>query len=193
MTEHKRQWIAALLLTAGVFLAAARVLGEDAHPGGTPAAADTPASRPGAETRPVRPGPGSEIEDKTIASSGSGGMWASVLRTVLALAVVAALIFGLRFLLRRFGTGRHGRGTSAPISVLGRTCVSARQQVLLIRVGRRLVLVGSGPEGMTPLTEIRDADEVAELVRLAEGGCEQTAVEAAGDARPPAAGQEDRP
>jgi len=186
MTQRTRQWIAVLLLMAGVLPPAAPVQGQP-PPSDQAPTATAPAGGQQADTRPVRAVERSRIEDKTVASGGGGGMWVAVLRTVLALAVVAALIFGLRILLRRFGAGRLVGRTSGPVSVLGRTSVSPRQQLLLIRVGRRLVLVGSGPEGMAALMEIRDADEVADLVRLAEGGDRQAAADAA------AGGPEDRP
>ena len=156
MTERRRQWIAALALMAGVFLPAARVWGEDAGP----------TTR---ETRPVAPNSRDSVENKPVSPGSQRGMWTSLLRTLMALGVVAGMIFALRFLLKRFGGGWHGRRRSAPMSVLARTGVSARQQLLLVRLGRRLVLVGSGPEGMAPLAEVNDPAEVAELVRLAEG------------------------
>lgn len=179
MTERGRQRIAALILTAGVFLAAPRAPGRDGHNG--------------ASTRPVTSRRGSDVEDKAVTSSGAHEMWVSVLRTVLALAVVVALIFGLRFVLRRFGGGRGARGASAPMSVLARTSVSARQQLLLVRLGRRLILAGSGPEGMTLLTEIHDADEVAHLIRLAEGGDEEVVVETPAGRQEPEDGREAGP
>ena len=188
MIEHGRQWIAALALTAGVLLVAHRVSGENAQSGGALGAAAS-TTRPADETRPVVPNSRDDVEGKAVSPGSGRGMWASVFRTVLALGVVAVMIFALRFLLKRFGGGWHGRRGSAPMSVLARTSVSARQQLLLVRLGRRLILVGSGPEGMAPLAEVSDPDEVAELVRLAEGPDKQGSPDDASAATGPPAGQ----
>ncbi len=83
----------------------------------------------------------------------------------LALAIVIGIIFGLRWVARRFAlvptVGRPGRG----VKLLSRTILSPKQQVLLIQVGRRVVVVGDGgAAGMRALCEITDPDEVAALV-----------------------------
>ncbi len=49
--------------------------------------------------------------------------------------------------------------------LLSRTVLSPKQQVLLLQVGRRVIVVGDGgAAGMRPLCEITDPDEVAALV-----------------------------
>lgn len=47
--------------------------------------------------------------------------------------------------------------------ILSRTAVSPRQQLMLIQVGRRIVLVANCGVQMNALCEISDADEVAAL------------------------------
>lgn len=163
MTDFRRQWIAVLLAIVAALLSPPRAMGADDEAGGTTAPA---ATRPGgADTRPVTPR--SSAEDRAVSSDGGRGAAGSIVRTLLALAVVVALIVGLRIALRRFRGSSVSR--TGPMSVLARTSVSARQQLLLVRLGRRLVLVGSGPEGMRALTEVLDADEVADLIRQAGG------------------------
>jgi len=167
MTDYRRQWIAPLLLIVAAVLSPSRAMGADDASGSTTAPA---ASRPaGADTRPVAKRSGAE--DRAVPSDGGRGAAGTVGKTLLALAVVVALIVGLRIVLRRFrapGAARRG-----PMSVLARTTVSARHELLLVRLGRRLVLVGRGPEGMAALTEVRDADEVADLVRQAGGKADE--------------------
>ena len=96
----------------------------------------------------------------------AGGGW---VQTLVALGIVAALIFAVRYVLRRYAGRTGGKATSNALEVLTRTPVSPRQQLLLVRLGRRLVLVGCGPEGMTPLTEVTDREEVASLLATASG------------------------
>lgn len=193
MIERPGQWIVAVLLVVGAFPVVSRAPGADAPGGGTSMPVTAPAGPGGSDTRPVAPRRDDDAEDRAVGSDGGKGLGGSVLRTVLALGVVVALIFVLRFVLRRFGPGRQGRGRGGPMTVLARTSVSPRQQMLLVRLGRRLVLVGSGPEGMVSLAEVRDADEVAELVRLAQGPGAPVDADLAADERPPEPGREDRP
>ncbi|MDB5333764.1 MAG: hypothetical protein JWP03_4915 [Phycisphaerales bacterium] len=100
------------------------------------------------------------------AAGGSGlkptGMELS--RVIGALAAVIGLILALKWggkkLLRTPGAGR----TSRAVQVLARSAVSPRQQILLLRVGRRVIVVGDSGSQMNALSEITDADEVAALV-----------------------------
>ncbi|HRX86055.1 MAG TPA: flagellar biosynthetic protein FliO, partial [Phycisphaerae bacterium] len=50
------------------------------------------------------------------------------------------------------------------LRVVGRVPVGAKQSAALLQVGRRVVLVGIGPDGLRTLTEITDAQEVALLL-----------------------------
>ncbi len=84
---------------------------------------------------------------------------------VLALAIVIGIIFALRWVAQRFAlvpnVGKPGRG----VRLLSRTILSPKQQVLLLHVGKRVVVVGdAGAAGMRALCEITDPDEVAALI-----------------------------
>jgi flagellar biogenesis protein FliO len=83
-------------------------------------------------------------------------------RVGLALVVVLVAIFLLRWLARQFV--RVGLPESKPIKVLSRSVLSPKQQLLLLQVGKRLVVVGDSGGSMNPLCEINDPDEVALLI-----------------------------
>ncbi len=103
-------------------------------------------------------------ESRTIygASKGDGtGGW---LRTLGALAVVAGLILAVRWFLRRWGASGPA-GQAGPMEVLARASVAPRQQLLLVRLGKRLVLIGASGGAMTTLAEVSDQAEVDELMR----------------------------
>ena len=85
-------------------------------------------------------------------------------RVLGALAIVIGLIFVLRWVGRSVFPAVSGKGASRAIEVLSRSPLSPKQQVLLLRVGRRLVVVGDTGGQMNPLCEISDPDEVAALV-----------------------------
>jgi len=142
-----------------------------------PGAPDEPAAQP-PPTAPHSPGTSADDqaerpvprrtggdESRTIGGGASDGDSArGWLRTLGALAVVAGLIFAARWLLRRWGaTGPAGQ--AGPMEVLARASVAPRQQLLLVRLGTRLVLIGAGGGTMTTLAEVTDQAEVDELIQ----------------------------
>jgi flagellar biogenesis protein FliO len=85
-------------------------------------------------------------------------------RVVLSLALVLGLIFVLRWASQRlFGKTVAGRASRA-VQVLSRNVISPKQQLLVVQVGRRLVVVGDSGQQMNPLCEITDPDEITALV-----------------------------
>lgn len=76
---------------------------------------------------------------------------------------VVALLGGAVFLLRKYGRNARFLGAGGPIRVLGRRALGARQEILLVEIGSRVLVVGSTREGMSPLSEITNPDEVAVL------------------------------
>lgn len=81
-----------------------------------------------------------------------------------ALALVLGLIFALRWLLKRSMNSAGLPGATNVLQVLTRTPLAPRQQVLLLRVGRRLLVVADCNGQLNSLSELSDPDEVAALV-----------------------------
>lgn len=151
-------------LAALAALAAPRAARSAGAPATAPAGAASRAAAPGDETaeRTVPRKSGQSPESRRLGEKdGDLGGW---VRTVAALAAVVVLIFAARLVLRRLAGGRVGLGGSRAIEVLARANLSARQQLSLVRLGRRLVLIGSSPTGMSCLAEVTDPTEVAELM-----------------------------
>ena len=78
--------------------------------------------------------------------------------------MVAGLIFAARWFLRRWGASGPA-GQAGPMEVLARASVAPRQQLLLVRLGKRLVLIGAGGGTMCMLAEVSYQAEVDELMR----------------------------
>ena len=100
----------------------------------------------------------------TAPANASGAPGYNVPRVLGALTLVLGLIFALRWVLRRTGHPGFIPGTTSAVQVLTRSPLSPRQQVLLVRVGRRLLVVADCNGQLNALSEITDADEVAALV-----------------------------
>jgi len=86
-------------------------------------------------------------------------------RVGLALAIVIGAIFLLRGVARKLfllpvGSTRGNKG----IKVLSRSVLAPKQQLLLLQVGKRVIVVGDSAGHMSALCEISEPDEVAALV-----------------------------
>jgi flagellar biogenesis protein FliO len=86
------------------------------------------------------------------------------------LAVVIALFLAAAWLLRRTTGGNLPTLPKDVVEVLGRVPLASRQQVHLLRVGHKLLLVAVSQAGMETLTEITEGAEVDRLAGL----CQQT-------------------
>ncbi|MCC6908946.1 MAG: flagellar biosynthetic protein FliO [Phycisphaerales bacterium] len=91
-----------------------------------------------------------------------GGTW----RTIGALAGVIGLILLLRSAMLRLGGSPLGRAKAPAgvVEVLGRFPLARGQTLLLLKVDRRILLVAQTPQGLSTLSEITDAEQVASLI-----------------------------
>lgn len=85
-------------------------------------------------------------------SSGGGG---SILRMILGLAVVVGAIFGVHWLLKKWGTGRMQAvaGRAGVIDVVATTSLAQGRALHLVRIGEELVLVGATEQSITRIGE----------------------------------------
>jgi flagellar biogenesis protein FliO len=86
-----------------------------------------------------------------------------------ALAIVLGLIFAMRWGGKWLFPQSAGQRASRAVQVLARNVISPKQQLLVIRVGQRLIVVGDSGQQMNALCEITDPDETAALLGQIEG------------------------
>ncbi len=158
--------------------AAAAVQPPDPHIG--PGLPDPPEQESRGLGRPRRllGGPAAADEDPEGGPSPwLGAPWTELVRVAVGLGIVLALLVGTRAALRRLidPLGSGGR-PSGVISVLARYPVARGQQLLLLRVAGRIVLLHQSRQVMTPLSEVTDPDEVASLQARIEAGSRAAAV-----------------
>jgi flagellar protein FliO/FliZ len=112
-----------------------------------------PATQPGSTTTAVRTNNGLDVK-----------------RVTWSLAIVLGLILALRWGGRILFPSAKSSRSSRAVQVLSRNILSPKQQVLVLQVGRRVVVVGDTGQQMNPLCEITDPDEVAALIgQIREG------------------------
>ncbi|MEL7238877.1 MAG: flagellar biosynthetic protein FliO, partial [Planctomycetota bacterium] len=95
----------------------------------------------------------------------------SMTRVVLSLAGVAVLIVGLGFVYRKMVAGQQAKGGA--VTMVSRSVLTPKHQVMVLRVGHRLVVVGDAGQGMQPLCEITDPGEIAAVVGAAGGDLDE--------------------
>jgi flagellar protein FliO/FliZ len=127
---------------------AAAVLGACLLAFACPASAYTPATKTGGESTPLNLSP-----TTTSAHTSSGG--ASIVRTIVGLAIVIAVIWGLYWILRQVKAGREGGSdsnqSSAGLASVAALTLSTGRSVHLIRAGSDYILLGSGEHGLVPI------------------------------------------
>lgn len=108
-----------------------------------PALAARTAAR-GAESTPV---------DLTGASSGGAhvGGGGSIVRTIVGLAIVIGVIYGVAWVLRQVKSSRQPRATGSGLAALASVPLGSGRSVQLVRAGRELVLLGVAEQGVVPI------------------------------------------
>jgi len=92
----------------------------------------------------------------------------SVVTVASSLAIVLGLFFALLWLAKKNMPRGMTAISSEVVKVLGRAPLSGRQQMHLVRIGNKLLLVSVTPNGAETLTEITDPQEVDHLTSLCE-------------------------
>ena len=120
---------------------------------------DTPATGPASSNAGAARRDGS---GKSVAAPPASGF--DVRRVALALGAVVGLIFLLHWVTRRLFPSVAAARALGAVRVIGRAVISPKQQILLIQVGRRVLVVGDSGAQMNALAQLDDADEIAALL-----------------------------
>ena len=137
------------------------------------------------EREPIRRG--SELQNRPTTSTttsdarnraaGSGAN-VDLKRVAISLGLVLGIIFIARFAMKKLFPAVSVGRNSQVIRVVSRSVIGPKQQFLLVKLGKRLVLVGDSGTAMNPLAEITDPDEVAELVGQLQSETSQSSTNA---------------
>jgi len=121
-----------------------------------------PASAAGLQQAPLPAGPLPQAGQRSKTPLGTKPV-AWYRSGMVSLVVVLAAVGGVALLFRRFVPSVRAM-SGGTIEVLGRNHLSPKQSLTLVRVGRRVLLIGVTGERLSRLCEIDDPDEVAELL-----------------------------
>ncbi len=94
-----------------------------------------------------------------------------LLPTGIALGATLLVIVLSRSVIRRAGNRMGGgKRPEGVVAVLARYPIARGQQIVLLKVGRRVIVTHQGPQGMQPLSEFAAEADVADLVARCEAG-----------------------
>jgi len=96
--------------------------------------------------------------DSSPHASGSG---ASIVRTIVGLAIVLAVIFGLRWVLKQHKSGKERKAAGGGLSSMATLPLGANRSLHVVRAGREVLVVGSGEHGVTPVRSYTEAEAQA--------------------------------
>src|SRR5919107_6084292 len=110
------------------------------------------------------PGPSAQV--------GGGG---SIVRTIVGLAVVIGVIYGLYWILKQVKASREEKAVGQGLAALATLPLGAQRSLQLVRAGREIHLVGVSEHGVTPVkTYTEDEAEAAGLLDVEDSAGEES-------------------
>lgn len=91
-----------------------------------------------------------------------------VRNTAVSLGLVLILFLGVAWFVKRAQPQSHAMLPTGVVEVLGRMPISQKQQLQLVRMGPKLLLVSSTGTGMQTLGEISDPNQVEQMVAMCQ-------------------------
>ncbi|HVY78523.1 MAG TPA: flagellar biosynthetic protein FliO [Solirubrobacterales bacterium] len=108
------------------------------------------ATSPSGENSPL------DLSGPAAGAHAAGG--GSLVRTIVGLAVVIAVIFGLRWVLKQVKAGREERSSGSGLSATATLALGSNRSLHVVRAGREVLVVGSGEHGVTPVRSYDEAE-----------------------------------
>lgn len=100
------------------------------------------------EGTPLRLDTAAPVRTAQAAPGGGGG---GLVRTIVGLAVVLGVIYGLHWVLKQVKASKEERQSGTGLGTLATLPLGPNRSLHLIRAGAELVLVGVGEHGVTPI------------------------------------------
>src|SRR3954471_8630394 len=88
---------------------------------------------------------------KDAPSTGHVGGGGSLVRTIVGLAVVVGVFYGIYWILNQFKASREEKASGTGLTALATLPLGAQRSLQLVRAGRELHLVGVSEHGVTPV------------------------------------------
>jgi flagellar protein FliO/FliZ len=112
------------------------------------------------ENTPVNLGDGKATATKVPGSSAGG----SIVRTIVGLAIVIAVIYGLYWVLKQVKSSREEKASGQGLAAIATLPLGPSRSLQLVRAGREIVLIGVSEHGVTPVRTY--SEDEAEAIGL---------------------------
>lgn len=98
---------------------------------------------------------GAAAKEETAKVGASGG---SIVRTIVGLAIVIGVIYGLTWVLKQVKSNKTAGTTGSGLETVATLPLGQNRSLHLVRAGDELVLVGAGEHGVTPIRTYTEAE-----------------------------------
>jgi flagellar protein FliO/FliZ len=105
------------------------------------------------ERTPLDLGDADSAPAQAAGSTGGG-----LVRTIVGLAVVIGVIYGLYWVLKQVKAAREESATGDGLQTLATLPLGTNRSIHLVRAGHEIVLVGAGEHGVTPIRTYSEAE-----------------------------------
>jgi flagellar protein FliO/FliZ len=105
-----------------------------------------------------------DLGGSTANAHAAGG--GSIARTIVGLAIVLAVIFGLRWVMKQYKSGREKKAAGTGLAQMASLPLGSNRSLHVVRAGREVLVVGSGEHGVTPVRSY--SEEEARALGLLE-------------------------
>ena len=87
-----------------------------------------------------------------------GASGTSIVRTIVGLAVVIGVIYGLTWVLKQIKSSKSATAAGSGLETLATLPLNTHHSLHLVRAGDEIVLVGTGEQGVTPIRTYTEAE-----------------------------------
>src|SRR3954452_1856631 len=92
-----------------------------------------------------------KLPTDTPARTAGGGGGGGLVRTIVGLAIVIGVIYGLYWVLRQVKSSKEASASGHGLSAVATLPLGPNRALHMVRAGREVVLVGAGENGVTPI------------------------------------------
>ena len=97
-------------------------------------------------------------DDSAVPAQAAGSTGGGLVRTIVGLAIVIGVIYGLYWILKQVKSAREDTASGDGLKTLATLPLGANRSIHLVRAGHEIVLVGAGEHGVTPIRTYGEAE-----------------------------------
>jgi flagellar protein FliO/FliZ len=98
------------------------------------------------------------LSDDAAPAQAAGSTGGGLVRTIVGLAVVIGVIYGLYWILKQVKASREETASGDGLETLATLPLGTNRSMHLVRAGQEIVLVGAGEHGVTPIRTYSEAE-----------------------------------